>query len=231
MVSKIIEEPSYRDRRFVFVDRLHAGELLAAKIQRYVGRDPILLAVPAGGVPVGYAVAKRLMVQLEVIVVRKIQFPWNPEAGFGAVAWDGTTIINELLVTSLGLSGELVQRCVSLARKNVYERVKKFRGDKPFPSLKGRVVTLIDDGLASGFTMLAAVESVRKQSPKEIVVAVPTSSESAVDILLPNVDKLVCLNVRGGPVFAVADAYQSWYDVSDEEVMKFLKMSQRSEQT
>jgi predicted phosphoribosyltransferase len=219
----IVEEPTYRDRELVFKDRVHAGELLAEKLRHLVKENLQILAIPAGGVPVAYTVAKILGAPFDVMVVRKIQIPWNTEAGFGAVTWDGTVILNEPLVTQLGLSNEVVQQCVARTRQMVEERLKKFRGERPLPDLRGRHVVLIDDGLASGFTMLAAVKSVKGQSPNEVTVAVPTASLGAVELLAPNVDRLVCLNIRGGSIFAVADAYRNWYDLTDEEVMKYLR--------
>ena len=225
MDGKLVEEASYRNKKFIFNDRVHAGELLASKLRGHVDPSSIVLAIPAGGVPVGYAISKKLKVPFDVLIVRKIQVPWNPEAGFGAVAWDGTTILNEYLVLRLGLDHETIQRCLAKTKAIVRERVKKFRDGREFPDLKGRTAVLVDDGLASGFTMLVAVKSVRKTFPKRIIVAVPTSSISAVHLLSPHVDTLVCLNVREEAIFAVADAYKRWYDLSDEEVLTFLKFS------
>lgn len=223
MNLRVIEEPAYRNRKLVFKDRLHAGELLASKLQGHISRENVqLLAIPAGGVPVGFAVATRLRAPLDVVIVRKIQIPWSPEAGFGAIAWDGTVVLNEVLVTELGLSTELVRWCISRTQETIRRRLEKFRGNKPLPELKNKTVALIDDGLASGFTMLTAVKSVKKRKPKKLIVAIPTASQSAIQLVAPNIDKLICLNVRGGPIFAVADAYQKWYDLSDEEVMEFL---------
>jgi len=224
MPPNVIEELAYRDKDFVFKDRLHAGALLADKLRPLLAeRDVRLLAVPAGGVAVGYAVSQKLKIPLDVAVVRKIQIPWNTEAGFGAVTWDGRVLLNELLVAQLGLSTEAVDQCISRTRELVRQRVQKFRGDRPFPGLNGKTLILVDDGLASGFTMLAAVESIRARRPEKIVVAVPTASAGAVELLAPSVDELVCLNVRRGPIFAVADAYEKWYDLSDDEVLEFLK--------
>jgi len=220
----VVDEPAYRNRRYVFRGRLHAGELLASKLRGHVtGENVVLLAIPAGGVPVGCAIAERLSFPLDVAIVRKLQIPWNPEAGFGALAWDGTAVLNEPLVAQLGLGTELIRRCVSQTKKVVHDRVRRFRDDRPFPTLEGKTAVLIDDGLASGFTMLVAVESVRKRNPEKVVVAVPTASASAVGLVAPRVDVLICLNIRGGPVFAVADAYQEWHDLSDGEVMESLR--------
>lgn len=228
MLSNVIEELAYRDREFVFKDRLHAGALLADKLRPLLAdRDVCLLAVPAGGVAVGYVVSQKLKIPLDVAIVRKIQIPWNTEAGFGAVTWDGRVLLNELLVAQLGLSTETVEQCISQTREMVRQRMRKFRGNRPFPDLNGKTVILVDDGLASGFTMLAVVESIRNQHPEKIVIAVPTASVGSIELLASSVDELVCPNIRGGPIFAVADAYENWYDLSDDEVLELLRRSEK----
>lgn len=223
MVSKVIEDPLLRNRKYVFEDRLSAGELLAEKLKAHTGKDAIVLAIPAGGIPVGYVVAKKLSIPFDVAVVRKIHIPWNPEAGFGAVTWDGITIFNAPLLRQLMLSKEEVERCVVGEKREILKRLKMFRGDRGFPALKGKRAVIVDDGLASGYTMLAAVRSIRSRAPREIVVAVPTSSMGAIELLSPEVDRIICLNIRDEFPYAVADAYQLWYDLSDEEVMSFLR--------
>jgi putative phosphoribosyl transferase len=224
MTAKIFEEPAFRERSHVFRDRFEAGSLLAQKLREYCGKEnAIVLAIPAGGVPVGYMVAKELGVPMDVVIVRKAQIPWNTEAGFGAVTWDGETVLNEPLVEQLGLTTEEFEESLFKTKRNIEDRLRKYRGDKPMPQLRGQVVILVDDGLASGFTMLAASRSVRKSIPKNIVVAAPTGSLGAIELLMPEVDKIACLNIRSGPSFAVADAYENWYDLTDEEVLKILK--------
>jgi len=224
MNAKIVEEPTFRNRTFIFRDRLHAGELLAENLQRYAGReDVVVLAVPAGGVPVGYVVAKGLGAPMDVIVVRKVQVPWNTEAGFGAVTWDGETVLNEPLIKHLGLTRRMIEESISETKRILSERLRKFRGDRPLPALRGKTVILVDDGLASSFTMLAAARSVKKRKPRKTVVAVPTASLKAVELLASQVDEIVCLNIRSGFIFAVADAYENWYDLTDEEVTEILR--------
>jgi len=226
-MAKIIEEPSYRERRFIFQDRFHAGKLLAEKLRKYAAKENIvLLAIPAGGVPVGYMIAKELEIPMDVIIVRKIQIPWNTEAGFGALTWDGETVLNEILIKHLGLTEKAIEESIRKTRRVLQERIKKFRGDKPMPNLKGKVVMLADDGLASGFTMLAAARSIKKKKSCRTVVAVPTASAGAIELLSNEVDEIVCLNIRSGPIFAVADAYKKWYDLTDEEAIKILKKAQ-----
>jgi putative phosphoribosyl transferase len=224
MTAKIIENLAYRDRVFVFRDRLQAGKLLADKLRDYAkNKAVIVLAIPAGGVPVGYMVAKELAVPMDVMVVRKVQIPWETEAGFGAITWDGTTVLNENLVDQLVLTEEEVKAAIVKTKKNIQERLRKFREDRPLPNLKDKIVLLVDDGLASGFTILAAARTLRKSNPQKIIVAVPTASLGAVELLAPETDEIVCLNIRTGSQFAVAEAYENWYDLSDQEVINILK--------
>jgi predicted phosphoribosyltransferase len=134
-------------------------------------------------------VAKELAVPMDVMVVRKVQIPWNTEAGFGAITWDGKIVLNEGLVEQLDLTEEEMETSILRTKRNIQERLRKFRGDKPMPDLKDKVVVLVDDGLASGFTMLAAARSVRERAPKKIIVAVPTASLGAIELLAPEVDE------------------------------------------
>ena len=227
MTTKIIDEPTLREQKKVFRDRFQAGKLLAGKLQEYSHQENVIvLVIPAGGVPVGSTVAKTLDVPMDVLIVRKAQIPWNTEAGFGAITWDGEVVLNELLVEQLGLTEDEIDEAISKTKKNIEERFKKFRQNKPMPFLKDKTIILVDDGLASGFTMLAAVRSLRKKQPEKIVIAVPTASVGAIDLLRCEVDEIVCLNVRSGS-FAVADAYENWYDLTDEEVQKILSDKKR----
>jgi putative phosphoribosyl transferase len=220
----VVEDPALRNRTFVFRDRIHAGGALAEKLRETLTeRRGLVLGIPAGGVPVASVVANRLGFGLDVAVARKVQIPWNTEAGFGAVSWDGTVVLNELLVAQLGLDSRAVELGISKTRGIVEERLRRFRGSRPPFEVAGECVILVDDGLASGFTMLVAASSVKRLNPGRLVVAVPTGSRSAVELVAPEAYLLVCLNIRSGPVFAVADAYQNWHDLSDEEAEGFLR--------
>jgi len=181
-----------------------------------------LLALAAGGIPVGHAVSERIGIALEVAVVRKIQIPWDTEAGFGAVSWDGSVVLNDALGRDLGLTASQIDNCVYRTRQIVSERIQRFAKGK-LPEILNQTIVLVDDGLASGYTMMAAVESVRKGKPRRIIVAVPTGSRGAVQLVSTKVDLLICLNIRAGPVFAVADAYEEWHDLTDEEVVRYLQ--------
>lgn len=227
MFANVIEEPTLRDQTGIFKDRQHAAELLAQKLETHPhDPDAIVLAIPAGGIPVGYVLATKLGTAFDVIVARKIQLPWEPEAGFGAVAWKGEPILNHVMIKQIRLSKGEVEESVSKARANVQERVKKFRKKLPFPKLQDKRVILADDGLATGFTMLAAVKAVKKEKPKETIIAVPTASIGAIELLAKEVTLLVALNIRTEPIYAVADAYKEWHDVSDEEALEFLNRAQ-----
>jgi len=222
-MGRLIEDISLRDEVHVFTDRAEAGRRLSEMLSGYKGRELIVLAIPSGGVPVGYEIARALMVPLDLIIVRKIQFPDNPEAGFGAVGPDGEVIFNESLLRRSRLAEEEINRQVEKTKKVVMARNELFREKRPFPEFTGRDVIIVDDGLASGFTMYEAVRFIKRRGAGKVVVAVPTAPERTVSMLLPEVDELYCLNIRRTPFFAVADAYKNWYDVSDEEVISILK--------
>ena len=222
MNKEVLEEPSLRDKTHVFEDRFHAGEVLAKKLVEYRGKDALVLAIPAGGVQVAHVVSKKLELPLDVAITRKIHIPWNREAGFGAITWDGTTILNESLVATLGLTKETIDQCIAEEKKAIKRRLEMFRGRKPFPRLVDKTVILVDDGLASGFSALATLISIRRKGPKEIVAAIPTASLDAIERIKPHADKIICLNIRTGPFFAVADAYKLWYDVDEEEAIDIL---------
>jgi len=220
-MGTITEDINLRNKNYVFRDRFHAGELLADKLKPYM--NPIILAIPSGGVPVGAAIAEKLSIALDLLIVRKIPIPYSPEAGFGSVSWDGEVTINERLLSQLHLSDEEIKAAIDKVKLELKKRMEKFRGKKPFPELKGRSVILVDDGLASGYTMLSAVSAVKRHSPARITVAVPTASKNALELVSKEVDELVCLNVRETAMFAVADAYKEWYDLDEREVIGILK--------
>jgi predicted phosphoribosyltransferase len=223
MPYKIIERPELRDQVRVFRDRTHAGEVLAEMLSSYRKTDAIALAIPAGGVPVAAVIAEKLNLLLDVAVVSKITLPWNTEAGYGAVAFDGTMLLNEDLVSSLGLSREQIQEGIDETTKKVQRRVKSFRGTSPFPDLTKRQIILVDDGLASGFTMLVAIEALRQAGALQICVAVPTGHASALPAMAKEVEAVYCANIRTGFSFAVADAYEVWSDVSETEAIALYK--------
>ncbi len=221
--NKRFEDPALHNQRYVFRDRSDAGKQLARKLSAYARGNALVLAIPAGGVPVGLEIARGLDLPLDLLIVRKIQIPGDTEAGFGAVGPDGEVIFNEALLSRLGLGEEEISGQVVKTKRVMEARNQLFRGGRPFPDLGGKSAILVDDGLASGFTMAEAAGFARRKGTRKIIVAVPTGSEGAVQRLLPLVDELYCLNVRTFFPFAVAEAYENWYDLSDEEVLGFLQ--------
>ena len=219
-MGSIIDDPRLRDKRFVFSDRHDAGKKLGFFLtSRPLLQEPVVIAIPAGGVPVGVEIARLLRAPLSLAIVRKIQVPGNTEAGFGAVTWDGHVLINEQLRNTLGLSQNEVDTAIAATRRNIRDRIARFATGRPFPDLTKKCVILTDDGLASGYTMLAAVTSIRTMNPQRVIVAIPTSSASSAERIAREVDEVICLNIRTGQRFAVAEAYRTWYDLDDREVI------------
>jgi putative phosphoribosyl transferase len=219
---RFVALPELRERTRVFRDRTHAGEILAGMLAPDLPPGAIVLAIPAGGVPVGAEVARRLGLPLDLAVVSKILLPWDTEAGYGAVAFDGTVRLNEPLVTALGLPAQTVEAGLAATRERVARRVRTLRRNRPLPDPRAGAAVLVDDGLASGFTMLVAIEALRRSEAAAVFVAVPTGHLSALERLAPHVDRLYCANVRSGRSFAVAAAYEQWADVSEDEVRAIL---------
>jgi predicted phosphoribosyltransferase len=222
-MARIIDEPTLRNQTRVFNDRMHAGILLGDKLNEYHrGQNVYVLAIPAGGVPVAIQVAAKLGVQWDLVLTRKLHVPWNREAGFGAVAWDGSILINESLTASLRLTRNEIRQCIAEERAVITARLTAFRGKRPFPDLTEKTVIIVDDGVASGFSMLTTIVALKKQAITELVVAIPTAPSSAIERIRPHVTKIVCLNIRSGLSFAVADAYRIWYDLTDRDVLELL---------
>ncbi|MDY6855183.1 MAG: phosphoribosyltransferase family protein [Thermodesulfobacteriota bacterium] len=207
--------PKYRDRN-------EAGKVLAPELLEYKDKGVIVLAVPNGGVPVACVIAKELHADLYLMIVRKLQIPSNTEAGFGALTSDGFVLFNQRLIDSLHMSEDDIEKQREKAYQSIRSRQKYFGNQAVLPCLKDRIIILVDDGLASGFTMEAALKSVKSRGAKCIVIAVPTSSLSAFQRLKPQVDRIICPDISSLPVFAVADAYRNWYDLNEAEALSLL---------
>ena len=219
---KILDLPKFRNRVRVFRDRASAGKLLANMLKDYQNSDAIVMGIPAGGIAVAAEIAKKLHLPLDVAVVSKITLPWNPEAGYGAVAFDGTILLNKELLLHLNLSKQEVQTGIKKTEQKVAGRVTMFRGYRPLPDLK-RPIILADDGLASGFTLRVAVKALRNAGATNIVVAVPTCHLESAQRILEEVEAIYCPNVRSSFSFAVADAYEQWSDLTEQDVIKILR--------
>jgi len=222
-MGKLIQDENLKNKVYVFEDRDEAGEKLAEFIKDLAGKNSIILAVPSGGVPVGKKISQKLKIPFDLILVKKITYPWNTESGFGAVSIEGDYTLNEEAVKYTGLTDEIIKEQKEKTVQTLKHRNKVFRKNRPFPEIKGKTVIVVDDGLASGYTMLTAVKMLRKRDPEKIIIAVPTCSKSAVERILPEVDAVVCLNYRDFYPYAVADAYKNWYDLTDKDVLYYLK--------
>ncbi len=182
----------------------------------------VVLALPRGGVPVGYEVARALGAPLDVMVVRKLGAPGQPELGIGAIAPDGTRVVDERAVETLGVTESYLERVEERERAEMARRLREFRGGLPAPEFAGRTVILVDDGLATGVTAMAAVRAVRKQSPAKLVLAVPVCSSEASARLAREVDEYICLSEPPDFV-AVGMWYEQFEQTSDREVRELLR--------
>jgi len=207
----------------IFDNRYDAGRQLAEQLGEYKEQSVVVLAIPNGGVPVGLEVALALEADLDLVISRKIPLPLTPEAGFGAVADDGMVILNEEVVKEVGLSSHQVNYQINRVRAEIRQRSLLYRKDRPITVVSGKTVIITDDGLASGFTMMAAVESVRHRRPKEIVVAAPVTSPAALEQVGKVADKVIILAKGSMPKFYIADFYRYWHDLSDNEAIQCLK--------
>lgn len=219
----IVDIPQLRGKLQVFKDRQDAGQRLSEMLSDYKASSAIILAIPAGGVPVAACLAQQLNLTLDLAVVSKITLPFNTEAGFGAVAFDGTLRLNKQLLSQIALTKQQIQQRIEFTTEKVQSRLVKLRGDREMPNLSGKTIILIDDGIASGFTMRVAVEAIKNQKAKEIIIATPTAHQQSLQSLESEVKAIYCANVRAGFSFAVADAYQRWSDVDEKEVLEILK--------
>jgi putative phosphoribosyl transferase len=209
----------------LFADRREAGRLLAEAVGGQ-GRliDPIVLALPRGGVPVGFEVARRLRAPLDVLIVRKVGAPGQEELAVGAVASGGAEYLNAELIAELRLSQAVVDRIREREIAEVERRSHRYRGDRPWPDLRGRSVIVVDDGAATGATALAAIAAVRPQSPAEMIVALPVAPRDTCDRLRAAADLLVCL--RSPELFlAIGMWYRDFGQVADEEVAALLRLA------
>jgi len=208
-------EPLFRDRR-------DAGRALAARLERYRGSDTLVLGLPRGGVVVAAEVARRLGAELDVVVARKLGAPISPEVAIGAVTASGERVLNEELIRELDVSEAYLRGVTALEEREARRREAWLRGNRPPPRIAGRSVIAVDDGLATGATLRAALRSVRKQSPARLVVAVPVGSRQACEALRAEADEVVCLYAPAS-FSAVGSYYLRFEQTSDDEVRRLLQ--------
>lgn len=211
----------------MYKDRIQAGQVLAGLLlERFEGQEAIVLAIPRGGVQVAYPIALRLRAVLDLIIPRKLPVPHNVEAGFGAITADGSRVLNDDMIIYLGLTDDQIDEISTRVLTEVKRREERYRGNEPFPDLKNKIAIIVDDGLATGYTALAAIKFVKKQQPKRVVSAVPVASLGAEMLVKSQVDEYICPLTSDTPWFAVASFYERFYDLTDDEVLDCLKKYQ-----
>jgi putative phosphoribosyl transferase len=207
----------------VFENRYDAGRRLAERLGEYADKAVMVLGIPNGGVAVALGVALALKAELDLIVSRKIPLPLSPEGCFGSVTDDGTMILNEEIVRQAGLTQQQINYQVSQVRAEIRNRSLLYHGEKRPVVIAGRTVIVVDDGLASGYTMRAAIASLRRRKPEKIIAAVPVAPEHVIEEVRRIADGIVTCAVGKEKTFYLSDYYRYWHDISDAEVLHCLK--------
>ena len=212
----------------LFRDRTDAGRRLAARMTEYAGRsDVLVLALPRGGVPVAFEVARALRAPLDVFLVRKLGVPGQEELAMGAIASGGVRVVNEDVVRHLGIPPEVIDAVAAREQGELERRERAYRDERPAPDVRGRTVILVDDGLATGSTMRAAALALRQQGPARVVVAVPVASREACEEFRGEVDDIVCA-ATPEPFMGVGRWYEDFSQTTDEEVRELLAHAQQT---
>ncbi len=204
-------------------DRYQAGKILADQLKSYANNpDVLILALPRGGVPVAYEIAKALSAPLDIFVVRKLGVPHHEELAFGAIASSEATVYNQDIIQAYQLSASDINAVLLKERNELARRESKYRGSKPFPDLHDKIIILVDDGIATGATMRVAIKALRHQYPQRIVLAVPVAAISVLEELSHLVDEIVC-PIKPQDLYAVGAWYDNFSQTLDEEVFKLLE--------
>jgi len=211
-----------------FQDRVEAGQVLASELGAYVGQpDVLVLALPRGGVPVAFEVARALHAPLDVFLVRKLGVPGHEELAMGAIASGGVRVLNRSVVDSLSIPDHVIAAVAVQEQRELERREHAYRGNRPDPEVRGRTVLLVDDGLATGATMRAAAAAIRAQKPRRLVVAVPVAARETCDEFRDEVDEVVCA-ITPEPFYAVGVWYRDFSQTTDEEVHELLERAATS---
>lgn len=207
----------------MFADRSEAGKMLAAKLDHYQGKNPLILAVPRGGVAVAREIWNSLGGELDVVISRKVGVPWQQELAAGAVTSAGNFLLNEKVAQELGLKEEELQAGIKAAVGEIKRRTLLYRGEKPPPDYRGRLIIVVDDGAATGFTIKAALKGIREHNPARLVLALPVLPRETIAILRANTDEMVYLETPE-PFYAVGQSYRDFSQLTDREVLALLNI-------
>jgi putative phosphoribosyl transferase len=210
----------------IFTDRTEAGKQLAAALKGAAGRNAIVLAVPRGGVVVGYQIAHELNIPLDVIITKKIGAPGNPELAVGAVAEDGTILLDKNVVQMANASQSYIKAEAERQKSEIKRRLRTYRGSAPNPEIAGREIILVDDGVATGSTLKAALQSLHKRGAKTVIVAAPVGPSDTIREFQQEADRVVCLSTPD-PFYAIGQFYENFNQTTDGEVIELLKQSKQ----
>ena len=206
----------------MFLDRSDAGEKLSIELNKYKDENPIVLAIPRGGIVTAYETIKKLECKWDLIIPRKIGAPHNKEVAIGAISLDGTYIFNQKYIDVLNISEEYIKNEILEQTEEIKRRLVKYNGNENFPDVKDKTVIIIDDGIATGFTMQAAIHSIKKHNAKKIILAVPVAPQDAISQLEKIVDEVICLIIPD-EFYAVGLHYRSFEQTTDEEVFSIVR--------
>jgi len=221
--GNIIYDCELFNKHEVFIDRFDAGVKLAEACGKIFRNIDYVFAIPMGGAPIGLKISEALKSKFDLLICRKLLIPWNREAGFGAIDPDGNIFVDEEFAEQIGLSREDIEDSIREQLNEINRRNIILRGGRPYPNLNGKNVILVDDGIAAGYTMNAAIQFARKRNANKIYIAVPTGCAKSIIKISKYVDEILCLNLRSELFFAVADAYKYWRDLNEEDIMEILK--------
>lgn len=205
----------------MFVDRRDAGEKLSVELEKFKDESPIVLAIPRGGIVTAYESIKKFGFQWDLIITRKIGLPQNKEIAIGAVSLDGTYLLNEEYIDILNISQEYIEKEISEQIEEIKRRLNKYKGNENFPDVKNKTVIIIDDGIATGFTIQAAIKSIKKHAAKKIILAVPVAPQETISLLEKIVDEVICLIIPS-EFYAVGLHYKNFEQTTDEEVFNMV---------
>ena len=206
----------------MFVDRKDAGEKLSIELEKFKDENPIVLAIPRGGIVTAYETIKKFGFQWDLIIPRKIGLPHNKEIAIGAISLDGTYLFNEEYIDMLNISQDYIEKEVFEQTDEIKRRLNKYKGNENFPDVKNKTVIIIDDGIATGFTIKAAIKSIKKHDAKKIILAVPVAPQDTISLLEKIVDEVICLFIPD-EFYGVGSYYKSFEQTTDEEVINIVR--------